>query len=84
MEIGMLWFDDGPAPFVEKVEQAVAYYREKYGHGPTHCLVHPETLNGGKNKVSGVVVKEAHNVMPHHYWIGTEEAEIQQELGLPA
>jgi hypothetical protein len=84
MEIGMLWFDDSPTPFVEKVQQAVAYYQEKYGHGPTHCLVHPETLNGGKNKVSGVVVREAHNVMPHHYWIGTEEVEIQQELGITA
>ena len=74
MEIGMLWFDDSQASLGEKVKQAAVYYRQKYGHGPTHCLVHPQTLNGGKGKISGVVMREAHNVMLNHYWIGTDES----------
>ena len=74
MQIGMLWFDDSSSPLGDKVEQAVAYYRQKYGHGPTHSLVNPKTLNGGKGSISGVVVSEAHNVMPNHYWIGTDQS----------
>lgn len=74
MEVGMLWFDDSPASLSDKLNQAVAYYRQKYGHGPTHCLVNPKTLGGDKGKISGVVVREAHNVMPNHYWIGTDNS----------
>lgn len=74
MDIGMLWFDDSSAPLGDKVGQAVAYYKQKYGHGPTHCMVHPKTLNGGKRSISGVVMCEANNVMPNHYWIGTDES----------
>ncbi len=73
MEIGMLWFDDGPKPLQEKVEQAVAFYEEKFGNKPTHCLVHPSTLNGGEGLVGSVMVRKARNVMPNHYWIGVEE-----------
>ena len=74
MEVGMLWFDDSPASLSDKLNQAVAYYRQKYGHGPTHCLVNPKTLGAGKGTISGVVVREAHNVMPNHYWIGTDDS----------
>jgi hypothetical protein len=74
MEVGMLWFDDSKASLSDKVKQAVDYYRQKYGHGPTHCLVNPKTLGDGKGQISGVVVREAHNVMPNHYWIGTDDS----------
>jgi hypothetical protein len=74
MQIGMLWFDDSTAALGDKVEQAVAYYTKKYGHGPTHCLINPKTLNGGKGSISGVLVQAATNVMPDHYWIGTDES----------
>ena len=73
MEIGMLWFDDGPKPLQEKVAQAVAFYEDKFGDKPTHCLVHPSTLNGGEGLVGSVQVRKARNVMPNHYWIGVEE-----------
>ncbi len=74
MEVGMLWFDDSSASLGDKIKQAAAYYKQKYGRGPTHCLVHPKTLNGGRRKISGVVMCEAHNVMLNHYWIGTDES----------
>jgi hypothetical protein len=73
MEIGMLWFDDGPKPLQEKVQQAAAFYEDKFGNKPTHCLVHPSTLNGGEGLVGSVMVRKARNVMPNHYWIGVEE-----------
>ncbi len=73
MEIGMLWFDDGSKPLQEKVEQAAAFYEDKFGNKPTHCLVHPSTLNGGEGLVGSVMVRKARNVMPNHYWIGVED-----------
>ena len=73
MEIGMLWFDDGPNTIQEKINQAVAFYTDKFGKKPTHCLVNPTTLNGGEGIISGVDVKSARTVMPDHYWIGIEE-----------
>jgi hypothetical protein len=80
MEIGMLWFDDGPTSLKEKVSQAVAFYEQKFGEKPTHCLVHPKTLNGGEGDVAGVSVRKARNVMPNHYWIGVEEASAEAKV----
>ena len=75
MEIGMLWFDDGKNSIEEKVGKAVTFYQGKFGETPTHCLVHPSTLDGNQEGlVSGVKVRKARNVMPNHYWIGVEEA----------
>ena len=74
MEIGMLWFDDTKGSMQEKVSQAVTFYQGKFGETPTHCLVHPSTLDGNQEGlVSGVKVRKARNVMPNHYWIGVEE-----------
>jgi hypothetical protein len=74
MEIGMLWFDDGNGSMEDKVSQAVTFYQGKFGETPTHCLVHPSTLDGNQEGlVSGVKVRKARNVMPNHYWIGVDE-----------
>ena len=73
MDIGMLWFDDGPNSMQEKVNQAVAFYTDKFGKKPTHCLVNPATLNGGEGAISGIQIKPAGTVMPDHYWVGIEE-----------
>ncbi|MES0338525.1 MAG: hypothetical protein ACNYZI_05215 [Anaerolineales bacterium] len=75
MEIGMLWFDDGKSSMKEKVSQAVNFYQGKFGETPTHCLVHPSTLDGKQEGlISGVNVRKARNVMPNHYWIGVDES----------
>jgi hypothetical protein len=79
MEIGMLWFDDGPTSLKDKVSQAVAFYEQKFGEKPTHCLVHPNTLNGGEGDIAGVSVRKARNVMPNHYWIGVEETPVEKK-----
>jgi hypothetical protein len=73
MEIGMLWFDDSSRSLDDKITRAVTFYKEKYGSSPTHCLVHPETLNGGDGTLSGVKVQGARSVMQNHFWIGIDE-----------
>jgi hypothetical protein len=73
MDIGMLWFDDGPRPIDDKVERASSYYAGKYGRTPTVCLIHPTTLNGGERAVAGVQLRAAASVLPDHFWIGEED-----------
>jgi hypothetical protein len=73
MEIGMLWFDDSQLDLDKKISRAVAFYGEKYGRPPTLCLIHPITLDGEKEIVAGVQIRQASSVMPDHFWIGVEE-----------
>ncbi len=74
MEIGMLWFDDGPAKLRERVQRAAEYYTDKYGHKPNLCLVHPGMLSGEADKFNGVQVRPAGGLMKGHLWLGVEEA----------
>ncbi len=73
MEIGMLWFDDSQRTLEEKLRRAMEHYITKYGHSPTLCFVHPETLNGGPDIVAGLHVRKSRLVMPNHFWIGFED-----------
>ena len=42
MNTGMLWFDNDPkTALTAKIENAVDYYRHKYGRDPNLCLIHP-------------------------------------------
>jgi len=73
MKTGMLWFDNSTRSIKEKVEEAAAYYSEKYGQAPTLCFVNPATLAGKENRSNGVEVREAPTVMPDHFWIGVDK-----------
>lgn len=73
MNTGMLWFDNSSRTLKEKVEDAVAYYLEKYGQVPTLCFVNPKTLAGKEGRSNGVEVRETRTVMPDHFWIGIEK-----------
>jgi hypothetical protein len=78
MRSGLLWFDDDPAATLEdKVRKAAAHYERKYGHRPDLCLVHPPTFGGdGKvEKVDGVTIRPGRSVLPHHFWLGKDDAE---------
>lgn len=81
MNIGMLWFDNDPKSSIDtKVERAAVYYRNKYGHNPTLCYVHPSMLailaeeaNAAESKritPTGVELRSNRSVLPNHFWIG--------------
>ncbi len=73
MKLGMLWFDDDPRkPLGQKVAEAVAYYRRKYGE-PNVCYVAPKDLAAVENLEVGVLVRPLATVPPHHLWVGQEE-----------
>ena len=73
MNTGMLWFDDSKRSLTLKVEEAVDYYKDKYGQSPTLCFVNPATIAGAKVVQNGVEVCETMTVMPHHFWIGVDK-----------
>jgi hypothetical protein len=75
MIIGMLWFDNDPKAGIEaKVERAAAYYQKKYGKKPDLCFVHPSMLGETKPKSVGVEVRSSGSILPHHFWIGVQQA----------
>lgn len=78
MRSGLLWFDDDPAATLEeKIRKAAAHYEHKYGHRPDLCFVHPPIFGGdGKvEKVDGVTIRPGRSVLPHHFWLGKDDAE---------
>jgi hypothetical protein len=81
MEIGMLWFDDGPGSVKEKVARAAEFYAAKYGQKATVCMVHPDTLGKVEGRVGGVELLSERAILPHHFWIGVEESTPRTESG---
>lgn len=81
METGMLWFDDSKRPLTEKVESAVAYYRDKYEEAPNLCAVHPSMLPDGDTKVGEIDIRGATAVMPHHFWLGVDQRAHRRSNG---
>jgi hypothetical protein len=73
MEIGMLWYDAGPAALKDRVQRAALYYSEKHGRKPNLCLVNPDMIEREESKFKGIVVRPARGVMPGHFWIGVDE-----------
>jgi len=74
MDIGMLWFDDNPKSDLRtKVNQAVEYYRKKYGEEPNLCFVHPSMISDEKTDTSSVTLCTNPSMIPHHFWIGVQE-----------
>ena len=81
MDIGMLWFDDGPGSVKEKVARAAEFYAAKYGQKATVCMAHPDTLGKWEGKVAGIEVLQERAILPHHFWIGVEELSGPPEAG---
>ena len=78
MNIGLLWFDNGSQRSLkEKIGNAVSHYAQRFGDKPTVCYLHPDTLDADFNSMTGVQLKTATNVLPHHFWVGMD-ADPQQ------
>lgn len=81
MQTGMLWFDNDPkTALTAKVERAANYYRQKYGHAPDLCLVHPSMAD--KEIAAGkIIVRPYRPVLPGHFWLGMDDAHPKQATG---
>ena len=71
MREGLLWFDDDPRrEMAEKVRQAAARYRQKFGIAPEVCYVNDRALDRAEVRIGDLRVMPASTVLPHHFWIG--------------
>ncbi|MFQ5921909.1 MAG: hypothetical protein ACE5M4_03630 [Anaerolineales bacterium] len=73
----MLWYDDSPQALKARVKQAAGFYSEKYGRKPNLCLVHPGMLKTDEGIANGVVIRKGKGIMPGHFWIGVDEAQLK-------
>lgn len=75
MKTGLLWFDGDPKKGLEqKIGEAVARYREKFGAAPNTCFVHPKDLNShGSVAPRGIRVVAASNILRNHFWVGWDD-----------
>jgi len=69
MENGMLWFDDRKDISTEqKIQNAVAFFQEKYGSKPDCCYVNVTSQQKEiSQKLKGLRVEISRYVMPNHF-----------------
>jgi hypothetical protein len=67
---GMLWSDFSKQPLAAKIEQAAAYYRDKYHVDATVALVSKQDLDAAPLGVVGVVVVADAYVSPNYMIVG--------------
>ena len=66
----MLWFDNDKKPLAEKITEAAAYYRDKYGQAPNCCHV-PRSESA--TDINGIRVVASPYILPNHLWIGVAQ-----------
>ena len=67
VDYGMLWFDNDPKlDFLSKVQNAAAYYHEKYGIEPNLCFVHPNMIANMTTDSCSMAVWSSPTILPHH------------------
>ncbi len=79
MQTGLLWYDGDPnRGLVAKIEDAARRYREKFGQTADTCYISNRAVAdaGTQQTLSGLAVRviPSKTIMPHHFWVGREEA----------
>ena len=70
MEQGMLWYDNQTGQKVEtRLQRAVDYFIEKYGHPPLCCFVHPEMVSHPLELPDNVKVIPNERILKNHIWL---------------
>ncbi len=71
MREGLLWFDDDPRRRMdEKIRQAAARFRQKFGVAPDVCYVSEQAIDRAEMRIDDVRVLPMSTVRPHHFWVG--------------
>ena len=75
MKIGMLWLDLSSKPLPDRISEAAAYYRDKYGRDPDTCFINPKDP-GQPCSLAGFEIKTDKSIMPGHLWLGIAAREV--------
>jgi hypothetical protein len=77
VNLGWLWFDDDPKTSLEeKVSQASARFRQKFGRAPRVCYVSLTALGETQPAPGPVQVQGASNVLRGHFLFVVEEQPV--------
>ncbi len=77
VSLGWLWFDDDPKTSLEdKVSQASARFRQKFGWPPRVCYVSQTALGEGQPTLGPVQMRGASNVLRGHFLFVVEEQPV--------
>ncbi len=69
------WFDDTPKKSVmQKLEEAVERYVDKFGEAPNLCLVNATNAT----TYDGLEVRVADYVRPNHFWVGRGDWPVEE------
>lgn len=75
VKLGWLWFDNDPKTSLEeKMDQAAARYRQRFGQAPRLCYVNQKALDNRPGITGRLRVEAASNVLPGHFLFVVEEA----------
>lgn len=86
MKSGLLWFDDSKKkPLSQKISEAQARYKEKFGVFPNTIFINPH--DGAKDDVQfeicrlfiekdGGTLSTKPTVMANHIWLGIDESKV--------
>ena len=77
MQEGLLWRDGRVGDLAEKVLEAAAAHKEKYGKRANCCHLHPSMLAeaGGMTTAGKIALVADAQVLPNELWIGLAEEE---------
>ena len=81
MDVGMMWFDNNKSDRLEiKIQRASSYYKQKYGHSPNLCFVHPSMLlmregsfddkKEPRSLTAEIELRSSKSLLPNHFWLG--------------
>lgn len=72
---GMMWYDPNPKKDLKvKVEQAAAYFAQKYSSEPNLCAMHP-AMNPPES-IGEIAIRADKSILPNHFLIGMAETEV--------
>ena len=84
--VGFDWYASKSAPFEEHVRAAVGAAEQRFGKRPSTCYVNPKTLADMEStveKVDGVLVCAAPNILENHFWAVVDEDEDEEDEDEP-
>ena len=69
-EEGMIWGSfDTKKPLVERIQDALDYFKEKYDEVPAIVFINPETLGNNGIKMSGIKIISDPRTLKNNFYV---------------
>ena len=69
-EEGMLWLSlDTKKSLIDRINEALEYFRTKYGEVPGIVYVNPKTLGNNNIKITGIRIVSDHRTLENNFYV---------------